>query len=88
MSPGGAGGFEHIGPEPWRVEPLRDYDGPPPVPVEAVLEGIADEEGWTVDYGVYVGQFDGATRWIPITFAEHPDHGRWQWFPIQPDQAR
>src|SRR5687768_401512 len=83
--------WKHIGPEPWRVEPLRDYDGPAPVPLEAIREGLLHElgdlEGWTIAHGIHVGSFGGRQGWIPITYAEHPDHGRWQWFPIRPDAA-
>lgn len=80
--------WEHIGPEPWRVTALRDYDGPPPIPLEAIREGLRELgslDGWAIAYGAYFGSFAGSDRWIPITYAEHPEYGRWQWLPVLPD---
>ena len=75
-----------IGPEPWRTELLRDYDGPAPVPIEAVEREFSPEDGWVVEHAVYFGSFDGRTRKIPITVARHPKIGHYQWFPIRPDR--
>lgn len=78
--------WELVGPEPWRSEPLRDYDGPPPAPVEAVERELGRDAGWVVGYAVYLGRFDGELRNIPITTAMHPHVGTYQWFPIEPDR--
>ncbi len=79
-------GWEWVGPEPWRFAPLRDYDGPPPLPIETVTERFRPEDGWTVEHAIYVGRFDGETRWIPTTRASHPKIGSYEWYPIKPDR--
>ena len=79
-------GGDHVGPEPWRVASVRDYDGPPPIPVDEVECRLPD--GWVVTHEVFLGRFGGVMRWIPITTARHPEHGVYQWFPISPDAPR
>lgn len=74
-----------VGPEPWRTELLRDYDGPAPLPIEAVERELRPEDGWVVEHAVYFGRFGGEAGKIPITVASHPEIGTYQWFPIQPD---
>jgi hypothetical protein len=74
-----------VGPEPWRTELLRDYDGPSPVPIEAVEREFSPDDGWVVEYAVYFGCFKGAPGKVPITVARHPEIGSYQWFPIRPD---
>jgi hypothetical protein len=83
-------GWRVVGPEPWRVEAVVDYDGPPPVPVEAVRAELerefGDRSGWTVEYAVHIARFDGEFRSIPITVARHRDGSVLQWFPVAPDR--